>query len=47
MSDETCPACGGRDLGTTDGPDGEQWPVVCGACQPLPEIVLRELEDED
>lgn len=29
-----CPVCGGRDLGMTDGPDGEQWPVVCGACTP-------------
>lgn len=33
-----CSACGGQDLGTTDGPDGSPLPVVCGACTPLPAV---------
>lgn len=47
MSDPECPYCHGEPLGMTDGPDGEQWPVRCGVCSPLPPSVLRELEDED
>lgn len=31
-----CQVCGGRDLGTTDGPGGERLPRVCGACTPTP-----------
>lgn len=47
MSGSECPYCHGMPLGTTDGPDGLQHPLVCGWCTPLPASVLRELEDED
>lgn len=34
-----CGVCGGRDLGTTDGPGGQQLAVVCGSCTETPVLV--------